>query len=277
MSRRTNTPKHGPPRRKRPLPTPQNIANIYVDYEIKRVVVITKDILLNQLRREMPLIAASFDEITIDELQQVSELIAATYGILSPRLIGRDLTDQNLAPTCARLLYSAATTFTGCVQLARSGFPRQYMMLNRSVVETVSSVLRLTIDAKALREFYNGKFNSSKTIHAAKQVLPVFGPLYGMLSNQFVHIGEGHSQIEKIGRYSKDDEALSVILINMKITAWLIYVATELVFRASVPAPRYWKVLTRHPEGDEVMYAPSEAEKEWQAGFFGWSAENPEY
>jgi hypothetical protein len=276
MSRRANTPKQRPPRRKRPLPAPENIATVYVDHVIKRVVVITKDILLNQLRRDVPLICASFDAVANDELKQVSDLVSATYGMLSPRLIGRDLTDKDLAPTCARLLHSATTTFTGCVHMARSGFRRQYMMLNRSVVETVSSVLRLTTDPKAFQEFYNDEFSSSKTIHAAKKVLPVFGHLYGMLSNQFVHIGEGHSQFQKIGKYSSDEEALSVILDNMKITSWLIYVATELVFCATVPEPRYWKVLSRHPEGDQVMYAPSEAEKKWQADFFGWNAEEPD-
>jgi hypothetical protein len=66
------------------------------------------------------------------------------------------------------------------------------------------------------------------------------------------------------------------MLANMKITSWLIYVATELVFRATVPEPRYWKVVTRQREGDQVMYAPSEAETKWQADFFGWGAEEPD-
>jgi hypothetical protein len=150
------------------------------------------------------------------------------------------------------------------------------MMLNRGVIETISTVLRLITDQKTLKEFYAGKFSSSKSIHAAKKVFPVFGHLYGMLSNQFVHIGERHSQVDPMGKYSKDEDDLSDILINMKITAWLIYVSTELVFCASVPQPRYWKILSRRQEGDEIMYTPSEAERQWQAEFFGWDGEGPD-
>jgi hypothetical protein len=232
--------------------------------------------LINELKRDIPIIASSFDDLATTDLTQVSGLIADAYSILSPRLIGRDVTDKDLAPTCARLLHSAAYRFTACIHLARGGFRRQYMMLNRGVVETICTVLRLVTDQKAHKEFYAGKFKSSKSIHPAKTVLPIFGRLHGMLSNQFVHIGEGHSQFQKMGKYSKDEEPLSVILENMRITAWLIYVSTELVFCASVPQPRYWKILFQRENGDEIMYAPSEAERQWQAEFFGWGSEEPE-
>jgi hypothetical protein len=112
---------------------------------------------------------------------------------------------------------------------------------------------------------------STKSVTAANKLFPVFGRIYGMLSNEFVHIGENQSAFERMGDYSKDDEGLSVILTSMKAVAWTIYVATELVFVEFVPHPRYWKIIA-HREGGtsvEVKYDPSEEERQWQAQFLG--------
>jgi hypothetical protein len=92
-----------------------------------------------------------------------------------------------------------------------------------------------------------------------------------MLSNEFVHIGVNQSAFELMGDYTKDDEDLKVILTAMKATAWVLYVATELVFIEFVSRPRYWKIVAHH-EGRtrvEVNYDPSEEERQWQAQFLG--------
>jgi hypothetical protein len=57
----------------------------------------------------------------------------------------------------------------------------------------------------------------------------------------------------------------------MKLTAWVLYVATELVFIEFLPRPMYWKIVARHEEGTrvEVCYKPSERGREWQAQYLG--------
>lgn len=200
-----------------------------------------------------------------------SELVAKTYGILAPKIVGASLTEKDLTSTSARLLHHAGTTFVGAVHLARGCFRRQYMVLIRSVIETIAVVIRLCADPKALANFYAGTRGSTKAVNAANKLFPVFGRIYGMLSNEFVHVGENQAAFERMGDYSKDDEDLKLILTSMKVTAWVMYVATELVFIEFVPRPRYWKIVAHHEDRTrvEVNYDPSEEERRWQAQFLG--------
>jgi hypothetical protein len=191
---------------KRALPAIENIAAGYRDRE--KIVLVTKDFVLNQLRRDAPRIADSFDKHAGGELDKISELVGRAYGILAPRIVGTDLTEKDLTSTAARLLHHAGTTFVGAVHLARGGFRRQYMVLTRSIVETIAVVIRLCADPKGLSSFYAGTLGSTKAINVANKVFPVFGRIYGTLSKEFVHIGEFHSTFDFLGDYNKDDEDL---------------------------------------------------------------------
>jgi hypothetical protein len=139
------------------------------------------------------------------------------------------------------------------------------------VFEAVAVVIRLCADPEALANFYRGTLGSTKAVNAANKAFPVFGRIYGMLSKEFVHIGENQAAFERMGDYSKDDEDLKLILTSMKVTAWVMYVATELTFIEFVPRPRYWKIVAHHEAGTrvEVNYDPSELERQWQAQFLG--------
>ena len=194
------------------------------------------------------------------------------FTIVLPHILGRDLNDEGRSATCARLLNTATATFVGCVHLARGGFRLQYAILSRSVIETICTVLYLMVSPKALREFHTGKLQSTKSISAAKQVIPIFGEIYGLLSNQFVHITTLHSKLELLTGYKKNDEDLTFIRSNVKTLAWLLFVATELTFIEMVDRPRYWKIVNRREEGNEVQFDPSEEEWAWQAAFLGMKA-----
>lgn len=254
---------------KRPLPRTENVAAFYRDSE--KIVVVTKDLVLNQLRRDVARIASTFDQQAGRELEKISELVGQTYGILAPRIVGTELIEKDLTSTAARLLHHAGTTLVGALHLARGGFRRQYMVLVRSIIETIAVVIRLCADPKALASFYTGTLSSTKAITFADKALPVFGRIYGMLSNEFVHIGEFHSTFEFMGDYKKDDEDLKVILLNMKLITWVLYVATEMVFVEFLARPRYWKIIARHEEGTrvEVTYKPSEEARKWQEDYLG--------
>src|SRR3954471_15580018 len=95
---------------KRPLPAIENVGAIYRDPE--NIVLVTKDFMLNQLRRDAPRIAGSFDREAGGELDKISELIGQTYGILAPRIVGTDLIGKDLTSTAARLLHHAGTTLS---------------------------------------------------------------------------------------------------------------------------------------------------------------------
>ena len=90
------------------------------------------------------------------------------------------------------------------------------MVLIRSIIETAAGVVRLCSDPDGLANFYAGTLSSTKAISGASKVFPGLGRIYGMLSNEFVHIGEFHAAFDFMGDYAKDDEDLKVILTNMK-------------------------------------------------------------
>ena len=122
----------------------------------------------------------------------------------------------------------------------------------------------LQIEKGALERFLEGKLDSTKTVTHAKRVLPPIGYLYGMLSNEFVHIGPNHAKLEPVVVYEANEEPLEFIGSILRATAWLIYVIAEIVFHDEISEPRYWR---SHGNG-HYEYAPSEMEFAWLKEFF---------
>src|ERR1700722_4049254 len=122
----------------RPIPPVANISSISIDRKRKQTIVVTKDILVNQILRDGPAIAESFDKITRDEIREISAVIADSFS-LCYRHIPNDT--EEYKPTCSRLLFSSLTAFMASVEAARHGFRRQYGAAARSIVETLATIL----------------------------------------------------------------------------------------------------------------------------------------
>ncbi len=245
-----------------PYPPFENIASIAIDKERQRTVFVTKDILINQLHRDGPMIARSFDALAKKDLEEISAVIADAITLIYRHISPED--DDYMA-TCAALLSSAISTFMASVEVARHGYRRPYGAICRPVVETLSTILQIATEPDALSKFHDGKLQSTKSIAAAKKVLPPFGMLYGLLSNQFVHISKAHATFEATIKYTEKDQAFAFVISNLRVNAWLIYVVSELVFHSDVARPRYWKNLG----SGMFAYDPSESERDWLSGFLG--------
>lgn len=246
-----------------PLPDPERISRIYLDDRMKKMVVISKDMLLNQITRDGPKIAASFDNLAMPHLKEISALFSESVSILFPHYSGTDFKDESFRTTCARLLGTAGSSYIASIELARHGYRRQYGAMVRSSVETLCTVLHILQHKDGLRKFYKNELQSTKTIASAKNALPPFGYLYGFLSKYFVHINADHALIDPISPYKEDDEAISFIIPSMRAIVWLLYVVTELAFFDDVERPRYWKSLG----AGAFSYDPSDEEKRWMQEF----------
>lgn len=233
-----------------------------MDRESKRIVFISKDIVVNQIHRDGPKITASFDKLTKNEIEAISELVAASMSLIFRYVAESDGTFRS---TAAALLSSAVSTLIASIEVARHGFRRPYGAIARGIVETVCTVMHIATEPGALQDFLDDKLSSPKSISIAKKVFPPFGPMYGLLSNQFVHINSVHAKFEPTAVYAKDDDALPFIISTLKAHAWMIYVVTELAFHNEVKEPRYWKAA---PTGG-MIYDPSDEERRWQGGYFG--------
>ncbi len=245
----------------RPLPPKKNIAAVLLDRESKRAVVVTKDILINQIHRDGPAIAKSFDRLTENDIQGISAILAEVMGIIFAHVV---VDSEDYKPTCARLLASATTAFMASVEVARHGFRHSFGAMARNIMETLATVLHIVVDPNALNKFNADALKSTKSVTIADKVLPLFGRQYGMLSDLFVHINKSHAGLDPIVSYEKDDAALGFIVSSLRATAWLIYAVAELAFYDDIPAPRYW----RNVGSGAFVYDPSETERSRLRDFF---------
>jgi hypothetical protein len=244
----------------RPTPTVENIASIRLDQTSKRAVVITKDILVNQISRDGPIIAKSFDRLAKTHIPAISAVIADSMTLIFQHMATNT---DDYKPTCSRLLSSALSAFMASIEVARHGFRRPYGAMARSVVEALATVLNIVIEPQALVDFHAGRLQSTRSISVAKRAIPTFGEHYGLLSQHFVHINKAHAGLEPIVAYKEGEEPFDFIISTLRANAWLIYVVAELVFHDEVLNPRYWRYLGH----GAFAYDPSEAERAWQRDF----------
>lgn len=244
----------------KPFPALENVASISVSPELERAIVVTKDILVNQITRDGPLIAKSFDRLTKKDIRKISAVVADAMSFMFRYSI---VDSQEYKPTCARLLSSALSAFMASIEVARHGFRRPYGAIARNVMEALATVLHIVIEFDALTNFHAGKLQSTRSIAVAKKAIPPFGHAYGMFSEHFVHINKAHAALEPIVSYKEDEEPLGFIISTLRTNAWLIYVVAELVFHDEISHPRYWRYLGK----GAFAYDPSETERAWQKEF----------
>lgn len=247
-------------RRKKGLPRADKVASFHVDHANRRFIVTTKDMILKQLERDGPRIRSSFDKIVRPDLEACSAIFGEAAGLGIRHL--PKLEDKGFKATASRLLNSAASTYLASIEVARHGYRRQYGMLARSFVETIATVIVLAIRPNALEDFHLGKLPSNKCVGWAKKVVAPLGLYYGMLSDQFVHIGPSHATFEPVALYTRAEESLLFIRSSMRGDVWLLYLAAELVFHDEILQPRYWKRV-----GAGVTFDPSDAERVWMKSF----------
>ncbi|MEY8837658.1 hypothetical protein AB9K41_01320, partial [Cribrihabitans sp. XS_ASV171] len=94
---------------------------------------------------------------------------------------------------------------------------------------------------ESFRKFRDGSLKSNKSISAANKCLPVIGPMYGQLSNDFVHIGLGHASLEGPKIFHEGDQALGFVTTVMRALIVLIEIVADLIFNTENGSESYWK------------------------------------
>lgn len=225
------------------------------------VMFVTKDMLTNQIYRDGPRIATSFDELARDAVRQCSEVMSMAQAMLIKHL--PKIEDKGSEATCARLLFSAAHSYVAAIEVARKGYPRELGALMRLIVETIATALAIAINgAPTLEKFHKGKLETTKCIGIAKKALPFLGQLNGELSNNFVHIGALQDSIDGPTLYTKGDQRLDFVITTMKLMAMLLDIVTEVIFATDIENHRYWK-----REGGGWTFEPTKKTREWMENF----------
>jgi hypothetical protein len=232
-----------------------------VDRDSEKIIFTTNDMLINQLHRDGPRVAKSFDRLTKNDIAECSAVFGQVQGLLLRHL--PRLGDADFKATAARLLYGASNSLVASIEVARHGYRRQYGAIGRVLIETLATVIVIAVRANALEEFHLGTLSSTKCITWSKAALPPLGQYWGMLSNEFVHIGKGHSNFESPGRLcAEDNEALRFVISSVRGNVWLLHVVTDLIFSDETDTTRYWR-----RDGREARFDPTPKMREWTETF----------
>lgn len=243
---------------------------VVLDPANERILEFRKTMLINQITRDAEKIAQSFDALHSADLDKMSALFAHCSAILACGLMKAEREEDELRIACAELLYNSLNSMVAAAYMLRGGFVLQPGPVVRSAIEAMAVALHLMQFSEDLQKHRDHKFESTRAISSAKRVFPPFGQLYGLLSNEFTHVGSLHKQLTPIRKYTGSEESLQLNIQFLTSGIWMSYVSCELVFLDSIGQPRYWRELAKQIEGKTTYsYEPSSEEKVWMADFLG--------
>jgi hypothetical protein len=244
-------------------PPADTIAAVTIDHEEHEVIYVTKDMLVNQLTRDAPQIAESFDKLHRPELLELSEVMARSCAMVFKGHRHAIRTGDEFQRVCTNLLFNALNSFMGATTLLRQGFYLQCATLVRSLLEQVATVLHLVTAKDDLDRFKRGDLSLTAILRGAKTALPPFGQLYGFFSEKFVHMSPLHASFQPLLPYENRSDQVDANIGFLRTADWLILVTAELLYLDLEEKHDHWQRLDK----DRVAYNPSPSIRAWQERF----------
>lgn len=228
-------------------------------------IIVTNDLLINQLRRDALVIAESFDSLCEKDLLEMSKLFSEASAIVIKALHAtHPLSNQQ--SWAAEVLINIANSISAAAYVLRGGYTLVPGTILRNAIEAMAVCLHGLQHAPDLDKIKSGSFNTPHAITTAKKVIPPFGQMYGLLSNLFTHISPLHQKIKPIEPYLERHPGLEMNLKTLRATIWFFYVVVEFTFISSLgSSARYWKI----DKPGVGRYDPSEEEKAWLMAYLG--------
>lgn len=244
------------------------VAAGYFDPERQSMFWFTNDLLINQIHRDGPRVAESFDRLCEQDLQGISEEYARALSLCGA---GVSLEGPQVAVrvACAHLLMNALTSVSAATELLRSGYVLQPNIVLRSVVESVGVALHLLVRPRDLAKLQGGTLDAPKCVSTAKKILPFLGPLYGLLTSHFSHVSGLHQTQQSLLPFTERTEPLLLTLGHIRWTILCVSIAAEVSFIEIVTTPRFW---TRKSETEFILSVPDKY-SEWAGCHLGELAE----
>ena len=228
-------------------------------------VLVTKDALLNQLRRDSVVISDSFDERFGEDLDDLSGLLADGMTILLNALNNPRVWENELRSWSGEVLINVANSLSAAAYVFRAGYMLVPGVVLRNAIEAMAVTLHGLQRPADLERIKKGHFDTPKAVTTAKKVIPPFGHLYGSLSNIFTHVGPLHQKMRPLEPFQDRHEGVTTNLAILRASTWTFYVVVEFAFFDLLgQTGRYW----RFEPPNKAIYAPSEAERQWQRSFF---------
>jgi len=196
-------------------------------------------LLMNRVERESASIAASFDAISAEAVTHLEIMYAKSAAIIATSLQTGNLNEMQR--TSAVLLTNALKSLTAAFTLLRTGWRLQPYLCLRNGFEATSVVIHLIKHPNDLQKLKDGKLDVPKTLRAAKEAIPVLGQLYGLLTEEFVHIGKPFRHIQRGNIYESSEWEMWQCLASVSNFSLMIFIATELLFFERIKTHHCWR------------------------------------
>ncbi|RAL68840.1 hypothetical protein C1G86_1573 [Dehalococcoides mccartyi] len=225
------------------IPPFDELAGVFLDDKEKRMIFTSNRMLINQLHRDGPAVAASFDEHLWSEIEALSPEYSritsyANFGTLKATREG-----NNVCLLAGQLIGNALNNIAAATELIRLGYRLQPSVLLRPAIEWISMAGYLFIYPDTLGQFKAGKIKSTDIMTTVgKEINPVIPKAWGFLSNDFVHVGNLHQRIQLPEKYeSAEDAAAKTNLLGIHVTLMIASIVAELVFFDVAKPHEYWR------------------------------------
>ncbi|MFA4941132.1 MAG: hypothetical protein WC582_00850 [Patescibacteria group bacterium] len=223
---------------------------------------VTKEAIIRQLKETSVQIGERMDVVCDQEIGDIAEELAIAYSQLL-KIINENkskVSDNDFL--AATTLWTACNTILAGLDLFRRGYSIEHLMLLRNSLEIMASAYVIHVDNKkyiVMRDTPD-KFDSTGSIAEAKKVVPLIGPMYGMLSGHFTHVSAFHVIPHKSdtpfcigGIYDPKNQSCNPLILSMFITvSEFVNSFIETMFTDHVDKMRFWK----STGGGLLQYSP---------------------
>jgi hypothetical protein len=227
------------------------------------LVIVSPDILVNQLKRDSVTIAESFDRHCSEDVGAFSALFAQASAITLSGLHAKGRKNTELQTWSVEMLINVGNSLSAAVLVLRAGYSLTPGIILRNAVEAMAVCIHGLQCPQDLQKIKDGSFNTPAAVTTAKKVILPFGQMYGLLSDQFTHISPLHQSIKPLLPYEAGEPGLVLNLKTLRAVMWLYYIVVEFAFIDLLDQPRYWH---REPP-NKAIYNPSKEEQAWLQEF----------
>lgn len=197
--------------------------------------------------------AELMDEECGEEIKLITEQLAYTFFSLN---ILVNHTDQdkinNIQFESKMLFWQGANSLVASLQLIRQGYFAETHAVFRHAVEGLAMAAELYLHPEKHGLFVSGKLHGQSCIGSAKELVPIFGEMYGALS-EVAHPGH-----KMLGSYVYSDDKSTTLLIgghvkpgamyrhrmNLNLCAFISQVyfsVIDLIFYEFIPEHHFWQ------------------------------------
>jgi hypothetical protein len=215
-----------------------------VRQEHAQFVVFSESMLMNRVEREARDIAHSFDAISGEAVAHLELMYGRVAALLYVGLERAKASGDDVRHTCAIVLTNALKSLTAAFMLLRTGWRLQPYLCLRNGMEATSVVIHLLQQPNDLERFKDGRLGSPKMLKSAKEAIPPIGHMYGILSEEFVHVGKPFRHVQKGNVYTESEWEMWQSLGSISGFAFMLYLVTELTFIDDVAEPQCWARVT---------------------------------